>query len=102
MYLVVSSTRAAQPVIAQQPQSVTVKAGTEVGFTVLADGIGVGYQWQRDGVDVASPSGLAGEATAASLRLSNVTAADSGLYTVIVSNPSGSVTSTPARLTVTP
>ncbi|MBI5719125.1 MAG: family 43 glycosylhydrolase [Burkholderiales bacterium] len=102
MYIGISSTAAAGPTITAQPRSVTASAGTEVGFAVMTDGVGVGYQWQRNGVDIPSPSGLANEATAPSLRLSNVTAADAGVYTVIVSNPVGTVTSIPVQLVVNP
>ena len=53
------------------------------------------FQWKRDGVDIAG-------ATGATLTLSNLTAADRGAYTVVVTNTQGSITSDPAQLTLPP
>ena len=52
------------------------------------------YQWLKDGTNLAG-------ATSASLLLNSVTTNQSGLYTVLVANAAGSVTSAPALLTVT-
>jgi sugar lactone lactonase YvrE/plastocyanin len=80
--------------IATQPASTTVTAGQAVTFTVAATGDALGYQWQRDGKDIAG-------ATAASLTLNNVQASDDGAsFTVVVRNSAGSVTSAPAILRV--
>lgn len=100
MYFTTSRKAIDAPDITMQPQSVTVAAGATVGFSVAVDGVGVGYQWQRNGVDVTSPSGFR-EATAPALRLQNVTVADAGVYSVVVSNPVGSVASVEVRLEVT-
>ena len=73
--------------ITVQPQSQTVAAGTNVLLTVSATGFGtLSYQWQFNG------AGLSG-ATGTSLALSSVQPANSGSYTVVVSNTPGSVTS---------
>ncbi len=47
-------------------------------------------------------SGPLADATAPLLRLTNVQPAQSGVYTVVISNRLGSVTSNPARLSVFP
>jgi len=86
------------PTFTTQPQAQTVFAGNAVFFSAVATGNGtLTYQWQKDGVD------LVGKTTA-SLKLTAVTAADNGTYTVIVTNTSGSssltATSNGALLTV--
>src|SRR5437762_135422 len=83
------------PAITTQPASQTVSAGQTATFTVTAAGTApLSYQWQRNGTAI-------GAATAASYTTPATTAADNGdLFTVIVSNAAGSVTSTAAALTV--
>jgi hypothetical protein len=82
------------PVITMQPASQTVAAGSAVTFTVAASGVPAPtFQW-RKGSDA-----IAG-ATGTSLSLPNVSAADSGNYTVIVTNSVASVASNVAVLTV--
>jgi hypothetical protein len=51
------------------------------------------YQWRRDGLEVAG-------ATEATLSLVEARLSDAGTYSVVVSNPAGSVTSDPAEVTV--
>lgn len=76
------------------PVSQTVNAGTDVTFTAAATGTSkVGYQWQRNGQN------LPGE-TNATLVLRGAQPANSGDYSVVVSNRSGSQTSRPATLVV--
>jgi len=84
------------PVIAVQPQSETVLAGATAAFTVDAGGSPpLSYQWRMNGNNIAG-------ATASSFALTNVRVADSGAYSVIVSNAAGTVASSNADLTVTP
>src|SRR4030095_15338845 len=85
------------PVITNQPQSLTVFEGDSASFFV---GVNVAsnifYQWRF------GTSPIAG-ATNSSLTLSNVTLAQGGNYSVIVSNAfGGSTTSSNALLTVIP
>jgi hypothetical protein len=82
-----------------QPQSLTNNAGTRATFTVTATGGDLSYQWQLNGTGLADGAKISGSATP-SLSISNVLAIDEGSYTVIVTNGAGSVTSTPAVLTV--
>ncbi len=71
------------------------KSTTNITFTASAIGSGpMWYQWQRDGVDVPGADAL-------TLTINNVSLADEGWYTVVVSNQYSSAVSTPARLMVT-
>lgn len=82
------------PLVTAQPASQLVGPGASVSFTVAASGVPApGYQWQKDGADLAG-------ATGATYTIPSAQFADSGTYTVIVSNAAGSVTSAEAILTV--
>lgn len=82
------------PSIFGQPQSQTVQPDDSLSFSVLASGDPpLSYQWRRYGTN------LPGR-TASILSLTNVQSSDAGPYDVVVSNPSGSVTSDVAFLTV--
>ena len=84
------------PSIVSQPKAVTVTAGQAAVFQVTATGTApLGYQWQRNGVNVPG-------ATTATLTINNAQAANAGDYRVVVSNGAGNVTSTIAKLTVNP
>jgi len=78
-----------------QPASVTVVSGTTVVFTAAATGTPAPtYQWLFNGVAISG-------ATNARLVIPNAVGANSGSYTVLASNSSGSpVSSTPATLTI--
>ncbi len=82
------------PAVQEHPQAATRCLGSEVGFSVIAEGGGLSYQWQKDGND------LAGEVQA-TLVLSNLTQADAGAYRCLVRNDCGSVLSSAGRLTLT-
>ena len=81
------------PGITQQPLSQTVLAGQNANFIVTATGSGLGYQW------LSNNSGIPG-ASAPILSLTNVSPVNAGSYAVIVTNSSGSVTSSVAALAV--
>ena len=84
------------PSITAQPQSITVTEGLNATFRVTAAGTPpLAYQWKKNGADVTG-------ATAATLTLSSISAADAGTYTVVVTNSAGRATSSPATLTVNP
>lgn len=86
---------AVAPSITTQPQSQTVTTGQDATFTVVAEGsVPLCYQWYYN-----TNSPLA-NATNATLTLTNVQAANAGVYSVVVTNSSGSVTSSLATLTV--
>ena len=87
--------------ITRQPKSQTAFLGQTVKLSVATLGsFPLTYQWQEYGTNLADAGNLSGSNTRV-LTLANVTAANAGLYSVIVSNSFGSVTSTPALLTVT-
>jgi subtilisin-like proprotein convertase family protein len=83
------------PVIVSQPQAQTVTAGSVAVFAISATGNPApSYQWLWNGTN-----SLAG-ANGPILMLSNVQDAQAGLYSVVVSNMIGSVTSVPVALTI--
>ena len=92
-----AATAVARPVITTQPVSVTVAAGSTAVFSAVETNSPTSYQWQRNGLNV--PATTTG-ANGAILVLSGATAAQAGTYTLIASNSGGSITSTPATLTV--
>ncbi|MBM3883461.1 MAG: hypothetical protein FJ387_27775, partial [Verrucomicrobia bacterium] len=82
------------PVIVEPPRPLEVSLGAQATFTVAAEGAPVlTYQWRKGGAAIPG-------ASEASLALSNVQPSDAGDYSVVVSNPVGSVTSDPVTLTV--
>lgn len=87
---------ASAPVILTQPSSQAVTVGGSVTLTVLASGTQpLSYQWRKAGVAIPG-------ATGSSLVLHPVLATDAAVYSVVVSNSVGSVTSAGATLTVNP
>lgn len=82
------------PSIITQPASQTVGAHSTVTFTVVATGEPtLTYQWWKDSV-------ILGGENNASLVLTSVTDANQGLYSVVVTNTYGTVTSADAELIV--
>ncbi len=82
------------PAITAQPQDLTVTEGQPASFSVSATGTApLNYQWQKDGVDIQG-------ANAAAYTIDVTAPADAGVYQVVVSNSSGSVTSNSAVLAV--
>jgi sugar lactone lactonase YvrE len=83
------------PVIVSQTSDVSVLWGGSLSFSVTAAGKGtLAYQWSRDGT-------LLSGATLKTLNLGPARLMDAGSYRVVVSNAFGSVSSVPAKLTVT-
>jgi hypothetical protein len=82
------------PNITAQPVAQGVAAGSTATFSVTALGNPApGFQWLRDGVALSG-------ATNATLSIANVAPANTGTYTVRVTNSEGSVTSAGAALTI--
>ncbi len=90
------------PRITTQPASQMCVAGMTVTLTVtaLADPP-FSYQWQENGTNLADGGNISGSATS-SLTLTNVTLANAGTYSVIVSNVFDAVSSADAVVTVLP
>jgi hypothetical protein len=79
--------------ITSQPRGAATRAGSNVTFSVVAYGTGpLQYQWWRNGTEAPG-------ATNSVLLVTNVQAAQLGDYSVVVSNPYGSVTSSVVTLT---
>ncbi len=83
------------PLITAQPSDLTVIAGQPATFSVAANGDApITYQWRRGGVNIDG-------ATAASYTLALPQLADSGsVWSVMISNAAGNMTSAGATLTV--
>lgn len=87
------------PQIVGPPASQSVTNGGSVTLGVTAHGLApFGYGWLYDGTPLAATNAVT--ATASTLTLTNVTAANAGSYSVVVTNAYGSVTSIVAALTV--
>jgi len=88
------------PVITTQPQSQTVTAGNGATFNVAATGTSpLYYQWRKNGSILTDGDNIWG-ANSSTLTLTRLTPWDAGIYTVVVSNAAGSVTSLYAVLRV--
>lgn len=85
------------PALSGQPQDATVLAGRSTTFSVTASSsTALSYQWLKNGTPIAG-------ATAASHSTGPLAYTDSGaLYSVVVTNATGSSTSRAATLTVNP
>ena len=82
------------PAITTQPAALTVAPGKTATFSVTATGTApLGYQWKKDGTPIAG-------ATSASYPIANASSADDGVYSVVVTDSAGTVTSSNASLTV--
>ena len=86
--------------IDQQPLGRTNIAGTLASFTVCAaGGSAPGYQWCKGGINLTNGPNISG-ATTANLILTNVYGANSGAYTVVVTDSHTNLTSQVANLVV--
>jgi hypothetical protein len=82
------------PIIYTQPQRQSVKAGSTVTFSVAVNSqTPVTYQWTKDGAVIAG-------AEASSYKLADVDLASTGNFSVNVTNSAGTVSSSPAYLSV--
>jgi hypothetical protein len=82
------------PVITRQPLAQELKEGESASLSVeVSSPLGSSYQWRKDGISLAG-------ATGATLTIPSANTTDAGSYSVVVSGPTGSVTSRSAKLTV--
>lgn len=90
------------PVFTTQPASLTLFAGRTARFSATALATApVTYQWQMDGTNLIDGGDIAGSTTE-SLTVTGVTTNNAAPYALVVANPSGSLTSLVATLTVIP
>src|SRR5215471_10432211 len=91
----VAGPKAVAPSISTEPANQAVTVGQTATFTVAATGTApLTYQWQKNGAAVSG-------ATSASYTTPVTTSADNGAqFVVVVSNSTGSVTSSASTLTV--
>jgi uncharacterized repeat protein (TIGR03803 family) len=88
------------PQITTQPAGVTLLAGSAVNFTVAALAARpMYYQWVKNGTNLFDAANLVGSQNRI-LSLTNISPADAGSYSVVITNYIGSVTSSVATLKV--
>ena len=88
------------PAITVQPTNQTVVVTSNVTFVVIATGtLPLNYQWQFNGTNLVNGGNISGTTTNV-LKLSPAQLTNSGIYSVIITNAGGSVTSSNAVLTV--
>lgn len=85
----------AAPVIAEQPKSDTVCPGTNVTFSLVAEGDQLTYSWKNGNQEIPG-------ANKPTYTISNVKPTDAGRYTVIISSGCSPITSQAAVLVVKP
>jgi autotransporter-associated beta strand protein len=88
------------PVITQQPVPDQAYAGFNAHFSVQLEATNApGYQWRKGGVTLSNGGNYSGVNTAV-LKISNVSVADVASYDVVITNISGSITSSAAGLSI--
>jgi len=89
------STANSAPTISTQPSGQSLLVGQSFQLNVITSGSSpLSYQWLKSGAVIAG-------ATASSYTVASASTADTGAYTVTISNSFGSATSSPAAVTVT-
>jgi len=90
------------PHVTAPPVTGLIKAGTNITFTITAAGSPpLNYEWFKDGMALVDGGNISGSSTNA-LKINALTTNDSGVYSVAVSNPVGSVTTSTALTVVAP
>lgn len=88
------------PAITAGPEDVAVTEGQGAQFTIdVGGGPGTTFQWMKDGVALEDDGRVTGSHSA-TLQVADCAPADTGYYTVGLSNACGEMGSLPARLTV--
>lgn len=92
------------PTITAHPTNAANCGGTDITYSVTASGDSLLYQWRRNGVDLVDGPSIGGGTISGSLtaqlNIDNADVADSGEYSVRVSNGCGSATSFDAILSI--
>jgi uncharacterized delta-60 repeat protein len=88
------------PLITQHPQNQTNFIGSDIAFTVVAEGTyPLSYQWQLNGTNIENSKRISG-AFSNTLYMTNIQPEDLGYYTVVITNALGRITSSAAGLSV--
>ncbi len=83
-----------RPVIMRQPLAQALRGGESGSLSVAVESsLSLSYQWRKDGVNVEG-------GTSATFTIASAQTSDAGHYSVVISSPTGSVTSGSARVTV--
>lgn len=91
------------PVVTTQPTNQAVVPGGQAVFKVAASGTAtLTYQWFKDGAALTDLKNKIAGATTSTLKISSLQASNVGQYSVVITNSSGSVTSSIALLHVEP
>jgi hypothetical protein len=89
-----------RPRITEAPGSTNVVAGGAAFFSVKAVGTGpLSYQWQHAGTNLLNTPYIQGALTP-TMRVTKTLTSDAGVYTIVVTNVYGAVTSSPGNLIV--
>jgi hypothetical protein len=83
------------PDILTQPANVIEHPGETATFAILAEGRGVTYQWQRNGINISG-------ATSAAYTFAVAAADDGAAFHCVVTNANGSTTSIDVTVTIIP
>jgi hypothetical protein len=81
------------PLIITQPSSLTVTQGATATFSATLTGSALNYQWSFNGAPI-------GGATQNSFSINNVQGANAGIYALVITNATATVTSSVASLSV--
>jgi autotransporter-associated beta strand protein len=89
------------PAIIAQPTGGEINPGENFSMVVIAAGATT-FQWRRNNVPVATGvvNDTVAEGARSTLTITNANEANEGIYTVVVGNPAGSISSQPALLVV--
>ena len=95
-------TSVSPPSILMNPEDVIgIELGSNVTFSIMADGIRFAYQWKRgDDSPLPTNNSRFQGVTTRSLTILNVQLSDTGSYICVVSNAAGRVVSTEVMLTI--
>ena len=94
---VTSETTSSAPLIKSQPQPTSAPVNGSAQFSVTASGTGLTYQWNFNGAALTDGKGISGSTTA-TLSLTDIQAANGGVYSVVVSGVLASGLNSPGSL----
>jgi hypothetical protein len=98
---VTGATFSVPPVLLTAPQNRTNQAGTTASFISVSGGTPpLGFRWFWQGTNMLADDGHYGGTLGSTLTVGNVFGADTGPFTLVVTNSFGSITSAPAFLSV--